>query len=323
MEKERYFVYCDGILGVKTNRADFRWIYGGEAPAVGAEAFEKCAVKLTVRVRPERELKQHPQWEKRFQAYTWDGKTLYCRRKLCHIRIGYDITITGSSAQVELGSNYYRLVRQRIMNLHGTYYLLSELANILLLQQGFLTMHAAAVFYEPQNRGAVYFSPPDTGKSRTAIELCRLPGYQLVGEDIVISDGQRVFGCPWTSSYRTGTRLMDSAGSVGRGKRPSTVPVRRECLLTDMILLSLGKQPEGEGQELLEQMCLLNGYLFQYHCSPIVKILAYFDEQYQIRWEEKAEQLLCRMAQNCRCSRVQAQHPADFVQRLRLDGQEE
>lgn len=324
MEKERYYVYCDGVLGVKTNRTDFRWIYGSNAPEATAEEFEKCAVRLTVRVRPERMLEHDLRLEKRFQSYLWDGKTLHCRRRLCHVPIGYDITLTGSSAQVELGSNYYRLVRHRVMNLHGAYYLLSELANILLLQQGFLTMHAAAVFYKPQDRGAVYFAPPDTGKTRTALELCRLPGYQLVGEDVIISDGQRLFGCPWTGSCRRGGRKLDSAGSVGRRSRPAVTQIRRVCPVTDMTLLSLGNQAgQPDGQEILRQMCLLNGYLFQYHSSPIVKILAYFDEKYHVLWEKKAEQLLAQMAQRCRCGRVQAQHPADFVRLVRLDGWEE
>ena len=47
MGKDYYYIYCQGILGVKTNLRDFRWIYGSTAPSATREAYERAGSSLT------------------------------------------------------------------------------------------------------------------------------------------------------------------------------------------------------------------------------------------------------------------------------------
>ena len=320
--REIYYVYCKGILGVKTNLPGFSWVYGSVAPEATVQEYEACAVKLEVSIVPERMLAKDHVCDKQFQSYGWNNEAqrLTCRRTLLRaIELGYDIRLEGNTAYAQIGENYYRLIKNRTMNLHGMYYLLADLANIMLLKNGYLTLYASAVFCNATKRSVLHFAPPSTGKSVTARILCAAPGYQLVGEDVVITDGQRLFACPWTCSQRKKGREMDSAGALGRVRQRTTAEICHCCELTYIAALSLGKLEICESkEEVLGRVCTLNGYLFQYYSSPVVKLLAYFSKEYAAAWSVRAEQMLTHMVKRSACAAVQCQAPEDFAEIIRL-----
>ena len=190
-----YYEYCNGILGVKTNVVDFRWVYGSVAPPSSCERYEKCKVKFIVNVKPERQLSPAESYDQRFQAFAWNDatKTVYYRRKYFNcINVGYNLKVERDIVFAEIGENYYRFIQNRVMNLHSMYYLLSDLANIVLLSNGLLTMYASAFQNTLTGRSVVCFGAPNTGKTFTAVKLCETEEYRLIGEDIVISDGQNI-----------------------------------------------------------------------------------------------------------------------------------
>ncbi len=320
--REIYYVYCRGILGVRTNLPGFAWVYGSVAPESTAEEYEACAVKLVVSIVPEQALSKDGSCDKRFQSYGWNAEKqrLSCRRTLLRLlRLGYDIRLEGSTAYAEIGENYYRLIKNRTMNLHGMYYLLADLANVMLLKNGYLTLYASAVYCEATGRCVVNFAPPNTGKSLTASTLCAAPGCGLVGEDVVITDGNHVFACPWTCSHRKKDGKMDSAGSLGREKVRTGAEIRHMCDLTYITALSLGNLEISESkEEVLGRICTLNGYLFQYYSSPIVKLLAYFSRDYAAAWNVRAEQMLRAMVDRAACASLQCQAPTEFAEIIRL-----
>ena len=91
MKNEYYYVYCNGVLGVKTNIRNFRWIYGSVAPETILEEYEKCAVKFDICLKPEQELSEH-NCDYSFQSYKWNDseKIIGFRRSfLKKIKIGY------------------------------------------------------------------------------------------------------------------------------------------------------------------------------------------------------------------------------------------
>lgn len=315
MNHTYYGVYCKGILAVKTNVKSFDWIYGSAPMIADEKEYQKCVVKLNVTIMPEKKLKKIKEQDKKFQAYTWDNtnKTVFCRRTIAGIPIGYNICLGENEIHAEIGRNYYRFVKNRTMNLHGIYYLLSDLANILLLKCGYMTVYASSVVNESSECGTVIFAPPNTGKTVTATMLCEHFGYSLVGEDIVITDGNRIYGCPWTHSYRKkGTRL-DSAGLFRRGRRPESLNLCDMCNVTELVTLSLGSHEVSTNKnELFRQIKILNGYLFGYCNSPIVKILGYFDETYDIPYGERAEKMLRNMVEHCHCRCIRAKDTMDF-----------
>ncbi len=314
MKNEYYYVYCQGILGVKTNISDFKWVYGSVAPSVSFDEYEKCIVKFEVYVKPEKELGDSNVCGQRFHSFLWDdgNRTLFYRRTLMsNLQIGYDISFVGNTVKAFIGKRYYKFIKNRTMNLHGTYYLLSDIANMMLLNNGFLTLYASAICYD--KRGVVCFAPPNTGKTITATKLCELSNCRLLGEDIIITDGQRLFACPWTSTYRKKAASFDSAGSFGRVSQSGNINMCDMCDLTDLIVLSLGKKTiSNDKDELLRQICILNGYLFNYYSSPIVKVLGYFNKEYSKPWNELAETLLRDMTNNSNCCGIQSEKALDF-----------
>ena len=63
---------------------------------------------------------------------------------------------------------------------------------------------------------------------------------------------------------------------------------------------------------------MLNGYLFGYYATPIVKLLSFFTEEYDVKWNERAESMLKTLAESCVCSYVQAPKTTEFPDIIRL-----
>lgn len=311
-----YAVYCKGILGVKTNAKNFCWVYGTAPLKIDEGEYQKCAVKVDITVIPEKKLKSAKSWDKKFQAYAWnhDEKEVFYWRKIFGLPIGYSICLKENMICARVGKNYCRLIKKRTMNLHGIYYLLSDITNTILLNHGYLTLYASAVVDE-YSHGTVLFAPPNTGKTVTATMLCKHFGYSLVGEDVVVTDGNRVYGCPWTHSYRNKEDRLDSAGLFRNGKCPEMLSMCDVCDITELVTLSLGSyEVSTRKEELLRQIKILNGYLFGYYNTPIIKILSYFDQTYDIPYGERAEKMLQDMVEHCHCRCVRAETPMDFYQ---------
>lgn len=310
-----YYVYCDGILGVKTNIKNFQWAYGSVAPERESNEYERCAVRFEIYAKSEDELKSNG-WTEQFQAYSWDEskhKLSYRRTMLGTIRLGYDITFENNRIIADIGKNYYRLVQKRLMHMHGIYYLLADLANMILLKNGFITVYASVVHDPVTGKGIAFFAPPNTGKTVTATELCLKNGYRLVGEDLIIANGLKMYACPWTASFRKKKTAFDGAGAFGRTMAIPEINRCDSCELTDMIVLSMGdNRVLGDKSETLRRISILNGYLFENYASPIIKILGYFDTSYHRDWNQYAVQYLSRLAENSNCSLVYANSPVEF-----------
>lgn len=310
-----YYVYCDGILGVETNIADFKWIYGSVAPFATKQDYEECVVKLVVNVIPEKQLQEHSV-DDRFQSYFWNSEKhilSYRRSFLGNIKVGYNISMMGDKIVAEIGTNYYRFVRYRVMNLHGAYYLLSDLANVVLLRKGYFTMYASAIHYSPLNKGIVCFAPPNTGKTLTATNLCKKEGYSLVGEDVVISKDGDLFACPWTASYRKGASTFDSAGAFRRSSSKITNENCKTCKVTNLVVLTAKENAMLDKVSFLNKISILNGYLFNYCTSPVVQILGYFDKTYCQDWNKCAINYLEQLLDNCQYHFVYADNPIQYV----------
>lgn len=296
MVNENYYEYCKGVLGVKTNIAGFKWVYGSVAPSVSAEQYEICAVRFEIRLKPENELGRIDQYDERFQSYYWNAQnqTVSFRRNILgSIPIGYNIAIKKNYVMAEIGRNYYGLVKKRVMNLHDMYFLLSDIANLVLLKNGYLTLYASGVHYSLLNKGVAFFAAPSTGKTVTATGLCRKAGYSLIGEDILIVKDRQLFSCPWTSSYRGKRPLLDSTSALRRMGKQDVISICDVCQLTDMIALVDGIGcVASDKEELLRKIMILNGYLFHYYSSPIIKILSFFNPEYCREWEEVARKTL-------------------------------
>lgn len=318
MNEVFYYVYCQGLLGVKTNDKNFKWIYGSCAPATSSSEYEGCLIKFDITLKKEKHLNNNAECGKKFQAFEWNpvDKTLCYHRVLpLNFEVGYKLKIVENTVYVDLGERYNKFVKNRVMNLHGAYYLLSDLANIMLLQNGYLTLYASAIYSQRTKKCVLNFAPPSTGKTITAIKLCETAKCSMVGEDILITDGKMVYSCPWTKSYRgKKKRFLDSAGALFRSKIPIKLNFENECTLTDITVLSLGEKIIEENKELvLKHISILNGYLFHYYSSPVVKVLSYFDETYNKQWLEMSDELMSNMVNASECRLIQAKKSEEFA----------
>lgn len=315
MKQEFYYVYCEGILGLKTNIAEFKWIYGSVAPHATNEEFDECDIKFEIYKIPEHKLKAC-KTKNQFQSYYWNeiNQTISCRRTFFKkLQIGYDITLKNKNVIVEMGDNYYSFVRKRIMNLHGAYYLLSDLANMILLENGYLTFYASGVKGLGNGKSIVFFAPPNTGKTLTATNLATKYGYSLIGEDVIIVKDRKLYPCPWTSSYRNEKSIIDNAGAVFRKKNLKTPKSFNSSYLTDIVVLMKGKnQIIHDKSEVLRRVSILNGYLFSYYSSPIIKILGYFSNSYCKDWNSFANEKIENLHNQCDCHIVCSENPMDF-----------
>ena len=316
MECYYYYVYCKGILAVKTNLRDFKWIYGTSAPSSTEQEFNECKIQFVVTVGSEKTLESCSSSDRKFQACLWDNnkKKLYYHRKLFKLLdIGYNINIDGNKVEVNLGKNYLKYIKLRAMNLHSAYYLLSDIANVLLLKNGLVSLYSSAVYYKPKEKCVVCFAPPNTGKTLTATRLCENKNYQMVSEDVVITDGKNAFSCPYTNSYRKSGSSTDSAGSFDRVMLAGDKEFRDKCEITDFAVLSLGKNEiSTDKSQIAKKICLLNGYLFDYYTSPILVWLAFFDSEFEIPWQTETQKIIENMTERLECRWIQAESPTEF-----------
>ena len=305
-----YYIYANRLLGVETNAPSFRWIYGKKAPVADREAFEACKVRFFVNVTSDKNIPMPVSKMERFQCYSWSGsqKILSYNRKMVGRHMAYSISIQGNEVHALLGKNYYRFVRHRCMNLHSAYYLLSDLANILLLKNGYATLYCAAALHRERGRGLALFAAPNTGKSFTVKRLCETGAYALIAEDIAIVDEEgRITGCPWTNTYReTGLRQqleLDGGGAFARRHNYTLeyeIASGQNCL-SDMILLSRAQdRHEADSAEIEKKILILNKYLFCGYNTPIVNILAFFDNEFNCDWECIEKQILQQVFSKCR-----------------------
>src|SRR5690606_6387656 len=81
--------------------------------------------------------------------------------------------------------------------------ILTNVAVVALIEKGFAPLHCAAVVRG--NDGIALFAPPNTGKTYTTLRLIE-SGWKFVSEDVAITDGSQVFGCPYTGTLEQHNR---------------------------------------------------------------------------------------------------------------------
>ena len=76
--------------------------------------------------------------------------------------------------------------------------ILSNLATIQLLSSKLAPLHCGCV--DMKGKGILLIAPSDTGKTFTTYSLVNDFGFSFVSEDIAITDGSSIYGCPYTAT---------------------------------------------------------------------------------------------------------------------------
>lgn len=271
----QYYVYVKDLVGVRTNAKNFRWSFGSGASAVTEREYETCKVKIELTVVKD---KQVPRSEQQgnfrfFYAPCNTGMLYYYRKVLGLFPLSFAVSIRENTIYATVGRTYYDRVRVKVMNIHPIWYILFDLTTVLLLQNGYLPMYAASFAYD--DRGALLMGPPNMGKTITALRLAKNERIRLLGEDIAVTDGEKIYPVPLTNTYR---RYSDADSDVRK------IAFSGECAaISALYLLERGSSGVQHTDRSDEKVSLLHRYGIGWHSSPAVATLSYYNDAFSMK----------------------------------------
>jgi hypothetical protein len=217
----RYLIASEGVLGLATNAEKVGWSWGSVIPEGERQQFEECRLRMHLVVA---ELGE-PSGGRYHYFYGTPGRDC----------LDYDRTFVGGrrlrmraedlltdQPKLTVNPTYMRWVKHRFMNLHSAGYILTDLAALSLLRNGFTPLHASA--FKAGEAGVLILAAPNTGKTLTVMTACMELGAGFISEDLAISDGRSVFGVPWTSTFRYYSKIDDSRRSRIAGRLTQVFP---------------------------------------------------------------------------------------------------
>jgi hypothetical protein len=93
---------------------------------------------------------------------------------------------------------YYKFVRFQLGVVLPPGRHLLDLATILFFKNGYFPLHCSSI--SKNGKAIAILAPPDTGKTYTALNLTKAE-FSILSEDMAISDGKRIWGCPFTGTF--------------------------------------------------------------------------------------------------------------------------
>jgi len=315
---DHYLVASKNILGIRTNVPDFKWTFGTTTPRAARADYEKCVVRLRLRVqrqvdvpRPSDAGKYHY-----FRGSAGRDATYYDRRFAFGARLQLAAEgLLGDEPSIIANQTYRRFVHHRLNNLHSLGYLMTDLAAFLLLRRGYAPLHCSAI--QIGDATVVIAAAPNTGKTLSSIMACLDHGARFLAEDVAITDGETIYSAPWTSTFRFYPRIDPSLlsrlqarltswvslfelVSVGKPK-PITEYIAPENIvprarITHVVILARGDRcvrtlrPEQAARQIRN----LNRFEFNYHKAPLVVAHEFFNPALDIDGACNAERRILR-----------------------------
>jgi len=100
---------------------------------------------------------------------------------------------------VTINRTYYRLGRININQLYSPGWHLIDTLDLKLLNIGYSLLHGAAFVYK--NKTVLLIALSDTGKTRTTLSFVAKYGAKYIAEDMLVTDGDTLFSCPYGISH--------------------------------------------------------------------------------------------------------------------------
>lgn len=272
-----YFVYVNDFIGVKTNLEKFSWSFGATPPKSSSIDYEKCRFKLELEVCNDRDIfsenkiENFPEKFRHYHTKKNEGKLFFEKIYFKRFKLSYFISVEGRTIKAKVGKNYYNFIKYKIMNIYPIWYVLFDLVSALLVNDGFLPLYSSVVDFEGYG-AVVMLAAPNTGKTYTALNLCKKYGGRLLSEDMALTDGTYVWPAQWTNSYRSyDDKLNQYIDKLNREINPASIR-------NVFILEKSEKKMEIEILDSIKKLLILNDYCVGYKSSPIVNILAYYSD---------------------------------------------
>ena len=337
-----YYIAANGILAVKTNEKDFKWSFGHNIPQGTLEEYEKCKVKIQLIIEDFDE-DNHLDGLGKYHYFNGDpgGKKIYYTRKLAmnkKIRIKAE-NLMSDEPKITFNRNYYNFITHRIMNLHSVGYIMTDLAMLLVLEKGFAPIHCSA--FKKDDSVVVVFAPPGTGKTLSSMMACMDYDAQFIAEDIAITDGEKIYSVPWTSTFRFYSNMEQSTASKIKNKavkllppleyvsfskaKPVTDYVDTSMILNSESVTHIAILERGTDEmsvqleeEAIRKMLNLNRNAFHYLKSPFLTAYEFFNSEMDIdKAAFKEKEILTKLVKNSEMIfSLKANNPTDYAHKL-------
>jgi len=196
---------------------------------------------------------------------------------------------------------YIRFARFRMNNVYPPGMHLTDLTSILLLEKGYSPLHSACI--EKNGQALLIFAPPNTGKTLASLTTVKEYGFNFLAEDITVTDGIKVYACPYTTTFRYYKELESGIIKGFQNFISVNIPIfapfykSRNSTILDHIsknqivckanIASVVVLERGEGGfEKLDsslakkKLLALNRYEFHYWRNPLLLALSYFKNDF-------------------------------------------
>lgn len=312
------YVHVPGIIGIRTNIPGFRWGFGECSVPVSEDAFDSCRVKVYLEARrdcavfSETDISSYAGFFRDFRAKPQE-KNVAFEKRIGPVFLRFLLSVQNNCVKVIVGRSYLRLIRVKLMYIHPIAYVLFDVVSILLLQQNLTTLYGSAVCLH-DGRTAFCAAPPNTGKSLTVLQLQQKHDAHIIAEDMAVTNGESIWGAPYTGLYRD---YHDKALEMIRKNQEMNTFAQS---INAVLILQKGVlDREMQAGNFLHQLLLINRYSLGYYYSPCVRVLDYYNQDFDVMAAQAAEeQILGRMVNNARTAIIERKNSLDFAEYIHV-----
>lgn len=311
--KKRCYEHIAGIVGIKTDIPGFRWGFGRCESPVSEKVFENCKIKVYLEAKKDSEVFN----DIRTDCFTEifrdfrvnpDSESLFFEKKVANlVNLKFAVSINGNSVNAVVGKSYLKYVKAKMMYIHSIAYILFDVVSMLLLKNGMTTLYCSAARLQ-NGKNVVFIAPPNTGKSLTVLKLRNDFNADIITEDMAVTDGERIWGAPYTNLYRNyndkSLKNPIQNAEIPTGKKIDAVSVLQKCK---------GSSIE-ENTDFAKKTVLINRYSLGYYYSPVVRVLDYYYNDYSIEKAQQTEkELIERILNNSKVFFLRDENPMNFA----------
>lgn len=315
--KQFYFEYIPGILSAKSNISRFNWSFGTKVPYATKEKYEGCKLHIDLQVVPDCEVLLHTDINKFccdfrfFKINPTENSVVYDRWIKNTVHLVYHLKMESDNIRVVVGQTYWRVVKQKFMNIHSMKYILLDMVTVLMLCNGLCPIYCSAVS-KRDGEGSIFLAAPNTGKSLTALKLCSEHiELSMITEDLAVTDGHRLWGVPYSNSFRN----YHDKKLKGREKK---IRKTNSATINHVFFLDKADKPSSWPKERnAEKMMCLNNYLIAYASSPVLRALCYYHPEYDIENLRRTELGIHEMIMShADCNSIACQNSESFADKV-------
>ncbi len=340
MEAKNY-VACKDILGIQTNcKEKIGWSFGYPPEPVSDEEIHKCRLvvrfivdPLTTEGREKQGLQKYHYWRAEqgrdalfYERNFFGGTKLRLLAK----------DLLANRPAIYANRRYIRHIRWRFNNLHSPGYILTDMVCVLLLRKSLCALHCSA--FRTQGATVVVTAPPNTGKTLATMRAVFNHNASFISEDLAVTDGESIYACPWTSTFRYYDELSMSRIMALRMKLMKFLPVieilpfpgthktidtyiGKERILdrsrvTHIAILACcsGGVEVLDKKTAFDMVYNMNRYEFFYRKSPMLTAYSYFNPEFDPEaLVEREKEILARLVNQSECFLVQSKDPTEFA----------